>query len=61
MRLLLERGANVTLRTTSGHTALYYARLRNHAAVVALLEAHGADEDDDEDGEDDDDDDEDDE
>jgi hypothetical protein len=41
VRLLLERGADVTLRTR-GSTALYYARTRNHAAIVALLEAHGA-------------------
>ena len=41
VRLLLERGADVTLRY-SGHTALYYARTRNHAAIVALLKAHGA-------------------
>ena len=42
MRLLLERGADVTLRTSSGRTALSSARLSNHAAVVALLEARGA-------------------
>ena len=41
VRLLLERGADVTLRYLS-HTALYFARSFNHAAVVALLEAHGA-------------------
>jgi hypothetical protein len=41
-RLLLERGADVTLRDSDGRTALYWARFRNHAAVVALLEAHGA-------------------
>ena len=42
VRLLLERGANATLRTSIGRTALSWARIRNHAAVVALLEAHGA-------------------
>ena len=41
VRLLLERGADVTL-LANGHTALSWARFRNHAAVVALLEAHGA-------------------
>ena len=41
VRLLLERGADVTLRYLS-RTALYWARDGNHAAVVALLEAHGA-------------------
>jgi hypothetical protein len=32
----------VTLRTISGLTALSSARDDNHAAVVALLKAHGA-------------------
>ena len=41
VRLLLERGADATLQY-SGHTALYYARYLNRAAVVALLEARGA-------------------
>ena len=53
MRLLLERGADATLRDRGG-TALYWARHNNRAAVVALLEAHGANEDEDEDGEGDD-------
>ena len=42
VRLLLERGANAALRNMDRCTALSIARLRNHAAVVALLEAHGA-------------------
>ena len=41
MRLLLERGADATLRDRGG-TALYWARHENHATVVALLKAHGA-------------------
>ena len=41
VRLLLERGADVALRT-GGSTALTWARLSNHAAIVALLKAHGA-------------------
>jgi hypothetical protein len=41
VRLLLERGADVTL-VAIGRTALSWARLRNHAAVMALLKAHGA-------------------
>jgi hypothetical protein len=41
-RLLLERGANTTLRDIDGRAAMYYARSRKHAAIVALLEAHGA-------------------
>jgi ankyrin repeat protein len=42
VHLLLERGANVTLRNKDGNTALYFARRNEHAAIVALLEAHGA-------------------
>jgi len=42
VRLLLERVANATLRSKDGCTALYYARRNKHAAIVALLEAHGA-------------------
>ena len=42
MRLLLERGADMMLRNTSGRSALSMARYHNHAAVVALLEARGA-------------------
>ncbi len=41
VRLLLERGADVTLRYLSG-TALFWARIFFHDAVVALLKAHGA-------------------
>ena len=40
VRLLLERGADVTLRTKTGETALTLAR--NKPAIRALLEAHGA-------------------
>jgi ankyrin repeat protein len=42
VRLLLERGADVTLRDSIGYTALSWARSRSHAAVVALLKARGA-------------------
>ena len=42
VHLLLERGADATLRSRAGHTALYWARSNNRAAVVALLEARGA-------------------
>ena len=42
MRLLLERGANATLRSKSGRTALAIARDYGRASIVALLEAHGA-------------------
>jgi ankyrin repeat protein len=41
VRLLLERGANATLRDKSGRTALSFARRSEHVAIVALLEAHG--------------------
>ena len=41
-RLLLERGADVTVRTSGGHTAFSWARLYKNAPIVALLEAHGA-------------------
>jgi ankyrin repeat protein len=54
VRLLFERGADTTLRDRYSRTALYWARHNNRAAVVALLEAHGANEDEDEDGEGDD-------
>ena len=40
--LLLERGANTLLRNKDGRTALFTARANEHAAIVALLEAHGA-------------------
>ena len=42
MRLLLERGADVTLRDNGSRTSLYWARYHNCAAIVALLKAHGA-------------------
>ena len=42
VRLLLERGADATLRCNDGRTALAIARGRNNATLVALLEAHGA-------------------
>jgi ankyrin repeat protein len=41
-RLLLERGADVTLRDSSGRTALSEALFHNRATIVALLEARGA-------------------
>ena len=40
VRLLLERGADVTLRDRVGCTALSYAKSK--PAIRALLEAHGA-------------------
>ena len=42
VRLLLERGANATLRYKDGRTALAFARACERASIVALLEAHGA-------------------
>jgi ankyrin repeat protein len=42
VRLLLERGADATLRSIEGRTALSWARYQNRDAVVALLKAHGA-------------------
>jgi ankyrin repeat protein len=42
LRLLLERGADIKLRNMSGRTALYWARVRIHTSIVALLEARGA-------------------
>jgi len=39
VRLLLERGADVTLRTSDGRTALSSSY---NPAISALLEAHGA-------------------
>jgi ankyrin repeat protein len=42
VRLLLERGANATLRHVNGSTALFWARHNKRASIVALLEAHGA-------------------
>ena len=42
VRLLLERGADVTLRTKKGRTALSLARRSERAAIMTLLEAHGA-------------------
>ena len=41
-RLLLERGADATLRDMDGHTALFTARAYERASIVALLKAHGA-------------------
>ena len=41
-RLLLESGADLTLRDGSSSTVLQWARRRQRAAIVALLEAHGA-------------------
>jgi hypothetical protein len=41
-RLLLERGANATLRHENGSTALSWARFTKRAAIMTLLEAHGA-------------------
>ena len=42
VRLLLERGADATLRNMNGRSALSIARRSERAAIVALLEAHGA-------------------
>jgi ankyrin repeat protein len=42
-RLLLAHGANVNTRV-QGHTALYWARKKNHADIVALLQQAGAQE-----------------
>ena len=39
VRLLLEAGADPRIVNHRGRTALYYAKLNKHAAVVALLEA----------------------
>ena len=41
VRLLLERGADATLQDRNRQTALSIARRANHAAIVALLQAHG--------------------
>ena len=44
VRLLLDRGADVNAREAwHGETALMWAAAENHAAVVALLAARGAD------------------
>ena len=40
VRLLLELGADITLRTKGGNTALSLAHFR--ASIVALVEARGA-------------------
>ena len=42
VRLLLAHGANVNARPPRAHTALYYARKKKNAGVVALLEKAGA-------------------
>ena len=39
VRLLLARGADAALRDSHGMTALWYAKVRGTATVVALLEA----------------------
>ena len=44
MRLLLERGANATLRTKDGRTAFAIARRYKRTSIMTLLEAHGASE-----------------
>lgn len=44
VRLLLDRGANVSAREHEyGETALMWAAAENHAAVIRLLAEHGAD------------------
>ena len=40
MRLLLERGADMTLRDRYGRTAMSFAEI--YPAIRALLEAHSA-------------------
>jgi len=42
VRLLLERGANVSLAGHDGHTPLHVAAVRFHAPTVELLLRHGA-------------------
>jgi ankyrin repeat protein len=42
IRTLLERGADVGGKQSSGHTALDEARLNENVALVDLLVAHGA-------------------
>ena len=42
VRLLLQRGADATLRNKAGMTALSLVRRRQQTALVALLQAHGA-------------------
>ena len=41
VRMLLERGADASLRDDRGKTALAIAREQNQAAVVDLLKARG--------------------
>ena len=43
-RLLLEAGADVTVKDKQGKTALAHAMEGNHAAVVAVLKEAGAQE-----------------
>jgi ankyrin repeat protein len=42
VRLLLAHGAQVNACIGRGHTALYWARKKNHADIVALLQRAGA-------------------
>eukprot|EP01051_Picozoa_sp_SAG22_P019458 SAG22_NODE_3598_length_1624_cov_3.426230_1_plen_56_part_00 len=41
-RLLLEAEAEVNAKDNSGRTALFWAEVRNHPEVAALLRRHGA-------------------
>ena len=43
VRVLIDRGADVNAGIRLGETALMWAASENHADVVTLLRAHGAD------------------
>jgi ankyrin repeat protein len=42
IKLLLEAGANVNIKTTDDRTALSIAKERGHKELIELLEAAGA-------------------
>jgi len=42
VKILLDKGADVNLKSTTGATALAFAQLRGNAQVVELLKAKGA-------------------